>query len=52
MEHQIKEALDLLWQRYLEGCYREANQEIDEAFEVTAADGIFTTQVATQLPKV
>ena len=36
----IKEALDLLQQRYLEGCYREANQEIDTAFEATAADGI------------
>lgn len=31
----IKEALDLL-----QGCYREANEEIDEAFEATAADGI------------
>jgi antitoxin ParD1/3/4 len=36
----IKEALDLLQQRYLEGCYREANQEIDGAFEATSADGI------------
>ena len=36
----IREALYLLQQTHLEAHYREANKEIDEAFEVTIADGI------------
>lgn len=36
----IKEALYLLQQKELETCYREANQEIDGAFENTNLDGI------------
>lgn len=36
----IKEALYLLQQAQLESCYLEANQEIDQAFDVTASDGI------------
>lgn len=36
----IKKALSLLQQGELEACYREANSEIDEAWEVTVADGL------------
>ena len=36
----IKEALYLLQQRQLESCYLEANEEIDNAFDVTVSDGI------------
>jgi antitoxin ParD1/3/4 len=36
----IKEALYLLQQKELETCYREANQEINRAFENTNLDGI------------
>jgi len=36
----IKEALYLLQQAHLESCYREANQEVDDAFEILASDGI------------
>lgn len=36
----IQKALRLLQQAQLAGYYREANQEIDESFEITAGDGI------------
>lgn len=36
----IQEALRLLQQKQLMSDYREANQEIDDAFDVTASDGI------------
>jgi antitoxin ParD1/3/4 len=36
----IKEALYLLQQKQLETYYREANQEIDLAFENTSLDGL------------
>jgi antitoxin ParD1/3/4 len=36
----IKEALYLLQQTQLEAYYRNANQEIDNNFETTAADGL------------
>lgn len=36
----IKEALYLLQQMQLEFCYLEANQEIDDTFEITISDGI------------
>ena len=36
----IREALYLLQQTHLEVHYREANREINGAFEVTTADGI------------
>jgi antitoxin ParD1/3/4 len=36
----IQEALRLLQQKQLMSDYQEANQEIDQAFEVTAGDGI------------
>ncbi len=36
----IREALRLLQQAQLESCYQEANQEIDNDFEVTTQDGI------------
>lgn len=36
----IKEALYLLQQKQLEAQYKEANQEIDQAFENTSLDGI------------
>ncbi|MFT4060426.1 MAG: hypothetical protein QM652_12865 [Legionella sp.] len=36
----IKEALYLLQQKQLEVYYREANQEIDLAFENTSLDGL------------
>ncbi len=36
----IKEALYLLQQAQLEACYRSANQEIDDAFEITNSDGL------------
>jgi antitoxin ParD1/3/4 len=36
----ISEALHLLQQTQLEACYREANQEIDNAFEITTSDGL------------
>lgn len=36
----IKEALYLLQQSKLEACYREASQEIDNAFEITTSDGL------------
>lgn len=36
----IKEALYLLQQKELEACYKEANQEIDQAFENTVEDGL------------
>lgn len=36
----IKEALTLLQQSQLEACYREANSEIDNAFDIASADGI------------
>jgi len=47
VEHQyktrsevIRDALYLLQQSHLEACYRAANEEIDEAFEATTADGL------------
>jgi antitoxin ParD1/3/4 len=36
----IKEALYLLQQVHLEACYREANQEKDNDFEIATLDGI------------
>lgn len=36
----IKTALGLLQQLELEACYREANQEITQAFDITTADGL------------
>ena len=36
----IKEALYLLQQKQLEAYYREANQEIDLAYEKTSLDGL------------
>lgn len=36
----IKDAIYLLQQHQLETCYRQANQEIDDAFESTNLDGI------------
>ena len=36
----IKEALYLLQQVQLESCYQEANQEINDDFEITSLDGI------------
>lgn len=36
----IRKALYLLRQSELEACYKEANQEIDESFEITTLDGI------------
>jgi len=36
----IETALQLLQQQELEAAYREANQEIDSNWEVTAADGL------------
>ena len=36
----IREALYLLQQVRLEAHYREANQEIDDAFEMSSSDGI------------
>ncbi len=36
----IKAAVHLLQQEQLESAYLEANQELDDAFEITALDGI------------
>jgi antitoxin ParD1/3/4 len=36
----IREALYLLQQTQLEACYREANQEIEDVFEITTSDGL------------
>ena len=36
----IEEAIELLRQRDLEQAYREANSEIDPAWELTTADGL------------
>jgi antitoxin ParD1/3/4 len=36
----IQQALYLLQQQLLEACYLEANQEITDAFETTAFDGL------------
>lgn len=36
----IREALRLLQQTQLEACYREASQEIDDAFDITTSDGL------------
>jgi len=36
----ISEALRLLQQVELEACYKAANQEIDDAWEPTAGDGL------------
>ncbi len=36
----IRDALYLLQQANLESHYREANSELDSAFDITAADGI------------
>ena len=33
-------ALYLLQQSQLENCYREANKEIDDAFDITNSDGL------------
>lgn len=36
----INLALHLLQQRQLEGCYKEANKEVDHKFEATTFDGL------------
>ena len=36
----IKKAIYLLQQQHLESHYRDANHEIDAAFEITTADGM------------
>lgn len=36
----IRDALYLLQQTQLEACYLEANKEVDDAFEITTADGL------------
>ena len=36
----IKKALYLLQQTQLEACYHDANEEIDNAFEITTSDGL------------
>jgi antitoxin ParD1/3/4 len=36
----IREALYLLQQAQLEACYREANQSVDNSFEITSSDGL------------
>lgn len=36
----ISEALRLLQQAQLEACYKEANNEIDNAFDVMISDGL------------
>lgn len=36
----IKEAVYLLQQAQLESCYREANQEMNDDFDITTLDGI------------
>lgn len=36
----VSEALRLLQQTQLEACYREASKEVDDAFEITTADGL------------
>lgn len=36
----IRKALYLLQQTQLEACYKEASQEWDEAFDITASDGM------------
>ncbi len=36
----IKKTLYLLQQAQLEACYRSANQEIDDAFDITTSDGL------------
>lgn len=36
----IRDALYLLQQKQLEACYREANQELDNDFDITTSDGI------------
>ena len=46
-EHQFKSrsevisaALELLQKKQLEACYREANQELEDDFDATLADGL------------
>lgn len=46
-EHQFKSrsevisaALELLQEKQLEACYREANQELEDDFDSTAGDGL------------
>jgi antitoxin ParD1/3/4 len=36
----IREALYLLQQTQLEACYHEANQEVNNSFEITSSDGL------------
>jgi antitoxin ParD1/3/4 len=36
----IRKALYLLQQAQLEACYKEANQELDDAFDITTSDGL------------
>lgn len=36
----ISDALLLLQKAYLRECYREANEELDDDFEITAGDGL------------
>ena len=40
----IRDALYLLQQVNLESHYREANRELDTAFDITSADGIDTNE--------
>lgn len=45
----IKEALYLLQQKQLEMYYREANQEIDLAYDSTSLDGLEDSQNCIQI---
>lgn len=36
----IREALYLLQQSQLEACYKEANNEVDDAYDITNTDGL------------
>jgi hypothetical protein len=36
----IKLHFELLQQTQLEACYKEASQEVDDAFDITAGDGL------------
>lgn len=45
----IQEALRLLQQKQLMAEYQEANQEIDDAYEITAADGLEKAAVKLHL---
>jgi len=36
----FQDAIYLLQQAHLESCYKEANEELDDSFDITLADGI------------